>query len=172
MILKAQSTRAQGSQGRLGRGAGHEGSGLQGVCCLTSLGSPCSNLRGGRLMLLSGKLQGRVTIAMNTLMEGKWRELNVNEKRSFTFGLNNGTACTEQANFAQNGARGSHIPAQCSAPQLSSSLSRGEAHSELEPSSVFTTACGERLEEETQDRTWERGRSVQPLRAVAFLDTR
>ena len=123
-------------------------------------------------MLLSGKLQGRVTITMNTLMEGKWRELNVNEKRSFTFGLNNGTACTEQANFAQNGAQGSHIPAQCSAPQLSSGLSRGEAHSELEPSSVFTTACGERLEEETQDRTWERGRSVQPLRAVALLDTR
>lgn len=113
--------------------------------------------------MCSGKLQGRVTIAMNSLMEGKWRELNVNEKRSFTFGLNNGTTCTEQANFAQNGARGTHIPAQRSAPELSLALSRGEAHSELGPSSVFTTVCGERLEEETQDRTRERARTVSLL---------
>lgn len=164
MILTAPSARAQGSQGRLGRGVGTR----QGLCCLTSFGSPHSNLRGGRLVLHSGKLHGWVTIAMNSLTEGKRRELNVNEKRSFTFGLNNGMACTEQANFARNGAWGTHIPAQRSAPELSLALSRGEAHSELGPSSVR----GERLEEETQDRTRERGRTVQPLRAVALLDTR
>ena len=153
MILTAQSARAQGSQGRLGRGVGTR----QGLCCLTSFGIPHFNLRGGRLVLHSGKLQGWVTIARNSLIEGKWRELNVNEKRSFTFRLNNGMACTEQANFAQSGAWGTHIPAQRLAPELSSALSRGEAHSELGPSSVFTAVRGQRLEEETQDRTREAG---------------